>query len=137
MGKQVYSGQATTPILFAQAGLVSNIDFFERNAGRVNAQRRVREINLDNYVRYNLDDLNLTENAPYLLFSYAKANNFPTDAELDQAANMLPRFWSPFCSRWLLEFVPTPTFEIENIDDIVIEMSLKSGQPNKPTVWNN
>lgn len=136
-GKQVYSGPPTTSILFAQAGLVSNIDFFERNAGRVHAQRRVRDINLDNYVRYDLEDLNQTENAPYLLFSVAKQNNFPTDAELDQAANMLPRFWSPFCSRWLLEFVPTPSFEIENIDDLVIEITLKSGQPNQPTAWRN
>lgn len=54
-GKTVFTGQPTTPILFAQAGLVSNLDFFERNAGRVNTQRRVREINLDNYVRYNLE----------------------------------------------------------------------------------
>ncbi len=78
----------------------------------------------------------MSENAPYLLFSYSKQNNYPADAELDQAANMLPRFWSPFCSRWLLEFVPTPSFEIENIDDIVIEIALKSGQPNRPAAWN-
>jgi hypothetical protein len=123
---------ATTPIIFAQAGLFSNMDFFERNSGRVNVQRRVQEFNLDNYVRYNQDSLNLSQGSPYMLFSIAKQNNYPLDSEIPTSAAMVQRFWSPFCSRWLLEFVPVTGFEIENIDDIVIEMSLKSGQPNIP-----
>ena len=129
-GKSVFTGQPSTPILFAQSGLVSDIDFFERNSGRVNIQRRVREINLDNYVRYNLSDLNLSPGSPYMLFSVAKQNNYPTDGEIPTSSAMVPRFWTPFCNNWLLEFVPVNDFEIENIDDIVVQMSLKSGVPN-------
>jgi hypothetical protein len=132
-GKTVFT-RASTAIIFAQKGLISNIDFFERNTGQVNADRRVQEINLDNYVRYNLQDLNGQQPAslPYLLFSIAKQNNYPLPAEIPTSANMLTRFWTPFCSQWLLEFVPDPDFVIENIDDIVIKMNLTSGAPNSP-----
>jgi hypothetical protein len=135
-GKSVFTGESSVPIIFAQSGLVSDIDFFERNSGRVNTQRRVQEVNLDNYVRYNLSDLNLSSGSPYLLFSISKQNNYPTDAEVPLSAAMVPRFWTPFCSNWLLEFVPINDFEIENIDDVVIQMSLKSGAPNAPA-WIN
>jgi len=132
-GKSVFTGLASTPIIFAQSGLVSDIDFFEHAlSGRTNTQRRVREINLDNYVRYNLSDLNLSSGSSYLLFSIAKQNNYPTDTEIPTSSAMLPRFWSPFCSNWLLEFVPIPDFEIENIDDIVIQMDIKTGVPLPP-----
>ena len=131
-GKSVFTAPST-PIIFAQAGLTANIDFFERYAGRVTSQRRVREINLDNYVRYHEDSLNQSD-GNYLLFSFAKQNSFPTDAEIPTSVQMVPRFWTPFCSRWLLEFVPSNNFEIENIDDIVLEISLKSGAPNTP-IW--
>jgi len=131
-GKSVFTGQSSTPIIFAQSGLVSDIDFFERNSGRGNAQRRVREINLDNYVRYNLSDLNLSQGSPYMLFSIAKQNNYPADGEVPLSSAMVQRFWTPFCSNWLLQFVAVNDFEIENIDDIVIQISLKSGVPNTP-----
>jgi hypothetical protein len=134
-GKSAFTG-SSTPIYFAQAGLVSNIDFFERASGRVNTQRRVREFNLDNFVRYNKEDLGRTDNAPYLLFSIAKKNAFPTDQEIPAAADMLKLFWSPFCSEWLLEFAPRNDLEIENLQDIVLEMTVDTGVPNPP-VWIN
>jgi hypothetical protein len=132
-GRTVFS-QPTTPFLFAQAGVIENVDFFESRSGRQKQQLLVKQFNLDNFVRYNQQSLNLTEqSAPYLLFSLARQNNYLTDVEVPTAASMAASYWSPFCSRWILEFLGSADFEIENIDDIVIQMTLNSGKPNIPT----
>jgi hypothetical protein len=124
--------QPTAEIMFAQSGTVENIDFFERRlSSRSNDQRRLRQINLDNYLRYDPNDLGASAGSPYLLFSKAKKGDFLPDSEIVQASTLGPRFWSPFASRWQLQLNPMNLLEIENIDDIVIEMSLASGVPDE------
>lgn len=133
----------TTEIILAQSGTVSNIDYLERSLStRLNDQRRLRSFNLDNYIRYNANDLNFSSGSPFLVFSISKdTGTYPADVEVPAAVSnaadsskwLVKRYWSPFCSKWQLEFVPHPSdFEIENIDDILIQLKLTSGQPSDP-----
>ncbi|TBD34343.1 hypothetical protein [Rhizobium ruizarguesonis] len=129
-GKNIFP-QDSAQILFAQSGTVENIDFFERSlSGRSNDENRLRQINLDNYIRYDPNDLGASKGSPYLLFSIAKQSNFPDDGEVLKASTMAPRYWSPFASRWQLQVSPMNLFEIENIDDVVLELTLVSGRPD-------
>ncbi|MCC6362153.1 MAG: hypothetical protein IT165_01435 [Bryobacterales bacterium] len=129
-GKDAFP-QRAAEILFAQSGIVENIDFFERRLSqRSDDQRRLRQINLDNYARYDPNDLGSSGNSPYLLFSIATRYTFPSDGEIGPAARMSLRFWSPFASRWLLQVNPMNLLELENIDDIILEFTLNSGMPD-------
>ena len=132
-GREVFEGNSV-PIIFAQAGTIENIDFFER--GRERERRRLRTYNMDNYVRYNKSDLGISGSSAFLLYSFVEEGNYVDMSELPRAGNMADRFWSPFSSNWLLQFSPAlPTFEIENIDDIFIEMKLEAGMPGCPDGW--
>ena len=131
-GKNVFPSDSVE-IYFAQAGIIENIDFMERSlSGRSGDDLRLRTYNLDNYVRYDTSDLGGSGNSPYLLFSFARQYDYPQDGELEETTAMAGRFWSPFASRWLLQVVPTNSFEIENIDDIRIQMTLTTGKPSCP-----
>ena len=122
------------PIIFAQAGTIESIDFFERRVPR--ERRRLRRYNLDNYVHYNKSDLGLSGSSEFLIFSFASQTDYIDWSELPEAREMTHRSWSPYSSNWLLQFTPTlPGFEIENVDDIIIEMSRDSGVPNCPDRW--
>ena len=134
LGRNVLPPSRTVSIYIAQAGVIENIDFFERGRGSSDG-RRLRTYNLDNYVRYDTSDLGNSGDSAYLLFSFAKQDGYPDEKDLPRASNMAGRFWSPFASRWLLQFNPTNDFEIENIDDIWIEMTLTTGQPSCPLKW--
>ena len=131
IGTNVLPPSRSVAIYIAQAGIVENLDFFERRRASGDS-RRLRTYNLDNYVRYDSSDLGNSGGSPYLLFSFAEQDGYPDEKDLPTASNMAGRFWSPFTSRWLLQFNPTNDFEIENIDDILIEMTLTTGQPSCP-----
>ena len=132
-GKEVFVA-SNVPIVFAQAGMVENIDFFER--GRERERRRLRTYNMDNYVRYDKSDLGISGSSNFLLYSFVEGWNYVDMRELEHTGDMTARSWSPFSSNWLLQFTPsTPTFEIENIDDIFIEMELEAGMPGCPDGW--
>ena len=136
-GKRVFPS-SSVGLYFAQAGTVENIDFFERLSGRVGDARRLRSYNLDNYVRYNKNDLGRSPNSPYLMFSFAKQlPEYPLDHELPKTADMAKRFWSPFTSEWLLQVIPSNGFEIDNIEDIWIQMTLTTGEPSCPPRWSD
>lgn len=137
-GREVFEA-SNVPIIFAQAGIVENIDFFER--GKERERRRLRTYNMDNYVRYDKSDLGLSGSSSFLLYSFVEGWNYVDMSVLLRdgdmgAGDMAHRFWSPFSSNWLLQFsAESPTFEIENIDDIIIEMTLEAGVPGCPAGW--
>ena len=134
-GKAIFfppHGPSEIQFIFAQAGTVENVDFFERSRGD---NSRLRTYNLDNYVRYNESDLNSSEQAPYMLFS--SVTKLCGEEALEETTRgmtlkMAPYFWSPFASRWLLQVVPTNGFAIENIEDIWIDMHVITGRPSPP-----
>ena len=123
-------------IYIAQAGTIENIDFFERGR-RSGDGRRLRTFNLDNYIRYDLRNLGGSGNSPYLLFGFATEYDYPADAEVPMASDMSGRFWSPFASRWFLQVNPSNGFELENVEDILLEMTLVTGQPGCPKQWHS
>ena len=124
-GKNVFPSDSVE-VYFAQAGTIENINFVDR---------RLRTYNLDNYGHYDTSDLGRSGNSPYLLFSFARQHAYPLEKDVPKAMAMAGRFWSPFASRWLLQVVPTNGFEIENIEDIWIQMTLTTGQPSCPKRW--
>ena len=125
-GRDAFDGGSQPIYILAQAGSIENIGFLER---------RLRTYNLDNYARYDTADLGASGNSPYLLYSFVRKKTYPSNDEVRKATAMSGRFWSPFASRWLLQFDPTNTFEIENIEDIWIQMTLTAGQPSCPMRW--
>ena len=124
-------------VYWAQAGIIENIDFFERQSGRVDDSRALKKYNLDNYIQYDKCSLHESGSSPYLLYSFARDDRYPDDGEVPRATSMGWRFWSPFASEWLLQ-VPAEkvSFEIEAIEDILIQMTLTAGQPSCPRRWS-
>ena len=128
-------------IYVAQGGIISNVSYFARPRRVVGAgddglygEELVRN-DVNNYVAYDLEDLGGTTFAPFAFSSVAGHGDYPSEDRIPNTSNMESWYWSPFASEWMLQIYLTNTFEIENIEDIRIEMTLEAGPPDAPTLW--
>ena len=139
-GERVFS-EKYAEIYVAQGGIVSNVNFFSRPRGLARSSEDPRggeqllRNDLNKYVAYNTTDLGDTIYAPFAFSSYAGHTDYPEEEDIPLTSEMGSWHWSPFASEWMLQIYLTNTFEIENVEDIRIEMTLKVGPPDAPTAW--
>ena len=128
-------------IYVAQGGIVSNVSYFARprrivgsEDGGLYGEQLVRN-DLNKYVAYDREDLGGTTFAPFAFSSVAGHGDYPPEDRNSDTSNMASWYWSPFASEWMLQIYLPNTFEIENIEDVRIEMTLEAGPPDAPNLW--
>ena len=117
-----------------QAGVAHNVSFAER----IRQPRRFELYDIGDRVRYDLQDLGRSGHSPRLVVTNAMQDDFLHDDQIPEATgpNMAAENWTPFASEWLLQIESQSNdFEIEALDDIVIQLDLVQGQPACPDLW--